>query len=362
MTSEQSLQPSSHEPHFSNLLLAWWDQHGRKDLPWQRQATPYRVWVSEIMLQQTQVSTVIPYFQRFMARFPAIENLATATADEVLHHWSGLGYYARARNLHQAAQIIQERYHGQFPLEIAAVMNLPGIGRSTASAILALAAGQVHSILDGNVKRVLTRLHAIEGWPGNKQVENRLWQLAEHHTPTRRVAHYTQAIMDLGATLCTRSRPGCELCPAQAQCRAYAQRRATDFPTPKPRGSLPVRRTHLLLVRNGSTGILLTKRPPAGIWGGLWSLPECDLGDDVGEWCRRCLGFEACEEERWPVLRHTFSHFHLDIHPVVVNVGARAAVAMDDAESVWYNPQKPQRLGLAAPVQQLLNQFSNPRA
>ncbi|MEJ2564815.1 MAG: A/G-specific adenine glycosylase [Gammaproteobacteria bacterium] len=362
MTTEKSPKHPSHEPWFSDLLLSWWDQHGRKGLPWQRQATPYRVWVSEIMLQQTQVTTVIPYFQRFMGRFPTIPALATAAADEVLHHWSGLGYYARARNLHLAAQIIHARYNGHFPLDITAVMSLPGIGRSTAGAILALAAGQAHPILDGNVKRVLARLHAIAGWPGSKQVESRLWQLAEYHTPTRRIAHYTQAIMDLGATLCTRSRPSCERCPAQARCLAYARRRVADFPTPKPRGALPVRRTHLLLVRYGDTGILLTKRPPAGVWGGLWSLPECDLGDDIGEWCRRRLGMTVREEDRWPVLRHTFSHFHLDIHPVVVRVGAPGCAAMDGAESVWYNPQKPQRLGLAAPIQQLLNQLSDPRA
>ena len=345
-------------PHFSDLILQWWDRHGRKDLPWQQQATPYRVWVSEIMLQQTQVATVIPYFQRFMTRFPSIESLAAATADEVLHHWSGLGYYARARNLHKAAHIIRERHGGEFPLDIDDVTALPGIGRSTAGAILALAAGQFHPILDGNVKRVLTRLHAVEGWPGTKEVEGRLWRLAQDHTPRRRTAHYTQAIMDLGATLCTRARPSCERCPAQVQCRAYAQQRSADFPTPKPRGTLPVRRTQLLLVRDAAAAILLTKRPPSGIWGGLWSLPECAVGADIADWCRRRLGFDIEEEARWPVLRHTFSHFHLDIHPVLVRVGARAGAVMDDAESVWYNPQKPKQLGLAAPIQRLLNQLS----
>jgi A/G-specific adenine glycosylase len=345
-------------PRFSERLLQWWDQYGRKDLPWQQQATPYRVWVSEIMLQQTQVTTVIPYFQRFMARFPTIESLAAATADEVLHHWSGLGYYARARNLHMAAHIIRERHHGVFPLDIEDVMALPGIGRSTAGAILALAAEQFHPILDGNVKRVLTRLHAIEGWPGSKDIENELWQLASHHTPHRRIAHYTQAIMDLGATLCTRARPLCDRCPAQSQCLAYGQGRVTDFPTPKPRGTLPIRRTQLLVVRDTAAAVLLTKRPPAGIWGGLWSLPECDVGADITEWCRHRLGLDVREEQRWPVVRHTFSHFHLDIHPVLVRIGTRAAAIMDDTESVWYNPQQPQQLGLAAPIQRLLNQLT----
>jgi A/G-specific adenine glycosylase len=362
MTTDERQTSGTHPPRFSEQLLQWWDRHGRKDLPWQRPATPYRVWVSEIMLQQTQVTTVVPYFQRFMARFPTLERLAAAEADEVLHHWSGLGYYARARNLHQAAQTIRDRYDGIFPLDLEAVMALPGIGRSTAGAILALAAEQSHPILDGNVKRVLTRLHAIEGWPGDRDIENRLWQLARSHLPDRRIAHYTQAIMDLGATLCTRARPQCDRCPARTRCLAHAERRVTDFPTPKPRGVLPIRCTQLLLVRNAAEAILLIKRPPAGIWGGLWSLPECTVDDDIGEWCRRRLGCEAREEDRWPVLRHTFSHFHLDMHPVLMRVAARATAVMDDAESVWYNPRKPQQLGLAAPIQRLLNRLTAARA
>lgn len=357
MTEKQPIS-NTYSQRFSERLLRWWDQHGRKDLPWQRQATPYRVWVSEIMLQQTQVTTVIPYFLRFMERFPTIESLAAAAADEVLHHWSGLGYYARARNLHKAAQVICERYNGIFPSDIATVMELPGIGRTTAGAILTLATEQAHPILDGNVKRVLTRLYAIEGWPGNKDVEDRLWQLAKHHIPDRRVAHYTQAIMDIGSTLCTRARPLCDRCPVQSQCLAHSLRRIADIPTPKPRGTLPVRRMRLLLVRDADSAVLLTKRPPAGIWGGLWSLPECSVGDDVIEWCRCRLGFSVREQERWPVLRHTFSHFHLDIHPVVVNIESHAASIMEDTASVWYNPQKPQQLGLAAPIQRLLSKLT----
>jgi A/G-specific adenine glycosylase len=314
------------------------------------------------MLQQTQVATVIPYFQRFMSRFPTVKRLAAAAMDEVLHHWSGLGYYARARNLHRAATVICEQYAGMFPEDIDAVMALPGIGRSTAGAILALAANQNHAILDGNVKRVLTRLHAIEGWPGQKDVEAQLWQLAEQHTPRRRVAHYTQAIMDLGATLCTRSRPRCGDCPLQDQCCAYSQHRITAFPTAKPRKALPVRRTQLLLIRDTAAAVLLTKRPPAGIWGGLWSLPECAVDDDVATWCRKRLGFSVGEAERWPVLRHTFSHFHLDIHPVLMEVAAPLPSVMDTADSVWYNPRKPQQLGLAAPIQRLLNQLITGRA
>lgn len=339
---------------FSHHLLQWWDAHGRKDLPWQQEPTPYRVWVSEIMLQQTQVATVIPYYQRFITRFPNVKSLAEAPLDEVLHHWSGLGYYARARNLHKAAHMICAQHKGAFPMDIEAVMQLPGIGRSTAGAILALAAGQRHLILDGNVKRVLTRLHAIEGWPGHKEVENNLWLLAQQHTPAHRVAHYSQAIMDLGATLCTRSRPGCEHCPVQMDCLAKQQNRMKEFPTPKPRAALPVRTTRMLLVQNASAAALLVKRPPAGIWGGLWSLPECTPDDDIVEWCHRQLGLKVREEARWPTLRHTFSHFHLDIHPVLVRVNGEISSVMDDAGSVWYNPDAPQTVGLAAPVKRLL--------
>jgi len=349
---------ADHTPSdFNDRLLRWWDEHGRKDLPWQQRPTPYRVWISEIMLQQTQVATVIPYYRRFMARFPDVQSLAAAHEDAVLHHWSGLGYYARARNLHKAAQVIASRHQGVFPLDIETVMQLPGIGRSTAGAILALAAGQVHPILDGNVKRVLARLHAVEGWPGAKEIENRLWNLARQYTPERRVAHYTQAIMDLGATLCTRGRPLCQRCPVQDNCLAFAQNRMKEFPTPKPRGSLPIRSTRLLLVRNTAEAVLLVKRPPAGIWGGLWSLPECDAGDDIMKWCRRHLGCSVSKERYWPSLRHTFSHFHLDIHPVLLRLNGKATSVMDDAGTVWYNPVEPQDLGLAAPVKRLLNQL-----
>ena len=346
---------------FSEHLLAWWDRHGRKDLPWQQSPTPYRVWVSEIMLQQTQVSTVIPYYQRFMARFPNLESLAAAPADAVLHHWSGLGYYARARNLHKAAQIACERHNRAFPMDIEAVMQLPGIGRSTAGAILALAAGQVHPILDGNVKRVLARFHAVEGWPGHKEIEQQLWQLARQYTPEQRVAHYTQAIMDLGATLCTRSQAQCERCPLRAQCLAYGQNRMQEFPAPKPRTALPIRGAQLLLIRNPAEAVLLVKRPPSGIWGGLWSLPECAADDDIAEWCRRSFGFSVREESRWPPLRHTFSHFHLNIHPVLLRLDNDAASVMDDAGAVWYNPASPQTLGLAAPVKRLLTQLAETR-
>ncbi len=344
-------------PQFSNRLLAWFDAHGRKDLPWQHNPTPYRVWVSEVMLQQTQVATVIPYFQRFMARFPDITALAAAPLDEVLHLWTGLGYYARARNLHRAAGILHEQHGGKFPLDITAVQTLPGIGRSTAAAILALSSNQRHAILDGNVKRVLSRFHAIEGWPGKQDVEQRLWAMAEQHTPAQRVAHYTQAIMDLGATLCTRAAPACVWCPLHDGCTAYAQGRMADFPTPKPRKALPVRAITLLMLRDSRDGILLVQRPPAGIWGGLWSFPECPADEDIETWCVRHLGYRITASETWPALRHTFSHFHLDITPVHARAREINGI-MEGRNAIWYNPASPKALGLAAPVQRLLTQLS----
>ena len=224
---------------FSKKLLTWWDKSGRKDLPWQKNINPYRVWVSEIMLQQTQVTTVIPYFEKFMTKFPNVQSLAMANVDQVLHLWTGLGYYARARNLHKTAIIICEQYSARFPCDIDTMQSLPGIGRSTAAAILSIANGAHHAILDGNVKRVLTRLHTVDGWPGENKVMQQLWQLAEQYTPKKRVADYTQAIMDLGATLCTRSKPTCEQCPAQNQCLSFLQSRQTEFPNKKPKKQSP---------------------------------------------------------------------------------------------------------------------------
>ncbi len=271
---------------FSAALLDWYDHHGRRDLPWQSEPTPYRVWVSEIMLQQTQVSTVIPYYRRFMQSFPDVAALAAAGQDQVLHHWSGLGYYARARHLHAAAQRVVQS-GGAFPDTLEAVMALPGVGRSTAGAILALACAQRHPILDGNVKRVLARFHAVDGWPGQATVQKRLWQLAEMYTPHARVAHYTQAIMDLGATLCTRGRPDCGQCPVRSGCAAHGSSRQADYPAPRPARILPVRTVTMLLLGNQASELLLERRPPTGIWGGLWSFPELAADTDIGGWGER---------------------------------------------------------------------------
>ncbi|GMR15944.1 MAG: A/G-specific adenine glycosylase [Gammaproteobacteria bacterium] len=342
---------------FSQRLLSWYTQYGRHDLPWQQDRSLYRVWVSEIMLQQTQVATVIPYFLRFMVRFPDSRSLADANQDEVLHLWTGLGYYARARNLHKAAQTLRDNYADQFPEEFDAVLALPGIGRSTAGAILAQALGQRHVILDGNVKRVLTRLYAIEGWPGKKAVENELWKLATQLTPEQQLTDYTQAIMDLGATACAR-KPTCSACPVTDLCVSYQQGNVTGYPTPKKRKSLPVKTTHMLVLHNKDGHILLQQRPPSGIWGGLWSLPEYTDGDDgqnLKQWCKHHLGLVIEDSQTQPIFRHTFSHFHLDITPVISRVKSPANHVMEASNRVWYNTQQPESLGLPAPVVKILN-------
>ncbi len=340
-------------PLNSDVLLAWFDRHGRHDFPWQQPRTPYRVWVSEIMLQQTQVSTVIPYFERFMHRFPDINRLADASQDEILHLWTGLGYYARGRNLHKAAQQIQNLHQGQFPEDYEAVLALPGIGRSTAGAILAQALDQRHAILDGNVKRVLSRYYAISGWPGTRAVENQLWELAEASTPQQRLADYTQAIMDLGATVCGR-RPDCPACPFEASCRAHIEGNTRAYPTPRPRKTLPVRETRMLLLRNSEGLLLLEHRPPAGIWGGLWSLPECPADIEPAEFCEANLGLLLNDAEAGPNLRHTFSHFHLDITTLLARVSPVNQAIMEGRPQVWYNCRRPDARGLPAPVKTLL--------
>jgi len=347
---------------FSRSVLTWFDRYGRKHLPWQQDRSSYRVWVSEIMLQQTQVATVIPYFEAFMARFPRLHDLADAPLDTVLARWSGLGYYARARNLHKTAQIIRDQYSGIFPTNFVDVLALPGIGRSTAGAVLSLALNQHHAILDGNVKRVLARVFAVDGWPGKSSVAELLWQHSERLTPKKRVADFNQAMMDLGAGICTRSRPQCELCPLQRDCVAFSTQRQTDYPGKKPKKTIPVRRTQMLLLSNANNEVLLQRRPPVGIWGGLLSLPEIPMDDDVSPWCEKHLGFAIEEQARWPVVRHTFSHFHLDISPVLIapmnaaGNNIHTMSVMEGAEWVWYKGCVDVG-GLPAPVVRLLSKM-----
>lgn len=350
---------------FQRRLLTWFDQYGRHDLPWQSPRSAYRVWVSEIMLQQTQVATVIPYFKRFMTRFPTLEALANAPQDDVLHLWTGLGYYARARNLHKAAQVALASHGGELPTDsVEALMALPGIGRSTAGAIIAQSSdkhssdkqrsGQQAAILDGNVKRSLTRLHAIAGWPGKPAVERSLWTLAEYFTPNTRLADYTQAIMDFGATLCKRSKPDCLICPFNDVCRAYAQGEPQRFPESKPKKALPTRETIMLMLRDRQGRVWLEQRPPSGLWGGLWSLPQFEQHSELNDW----LADHVTSPERhapMPSFTHTFSHFRLLITPQPVSCDRLNGVRED---GVWYDVDEPPTLGLAAPVKSLLSQLA----
>ncbi len=343
---------------FSDKLLTWFDQHGRKTLPWQQDFSPYRVWVSEIMLQQTQVTTVIPYFERFMQRFPTVESLAQAKLDEVLHLWTGLGYYARARNLHKTAQIVTEAHQGCFPATVEALTALPGIGRSTAGAIVSIAGGGRAPILDGNVKRVLARCFGIDGWPGQTAVAKALWAKAEALTPTKRVADYTQAIMDLGATVCVRSSPVCSACPFANECVAHSEGLIDELPGRKPKRATPVKQTTMLVVENDDHEVLLKKRPTDGLWGGLWHFPECD--EDAIEETLANLGFESpASVTRLEPFRHTFTHFHLDITPVRVRV-EHALNAIGEPDQLWYSTTEPANIGLTRPVVHLLDLLETP--
>jgi A/G-specific adenine glycosylase len=337
---------------FANRILSWFDSHGRKDLPWQQGKTPYSVWVSEIMLQQTQVKTVIPYYQKFMQRFPDILTLANAPQDEVLHHWTGLGYYARARNLQKAAQVIRDQYDGKFPQDINDVIALPGIGRSTAGAVLSLACAQHHSILDGNVKRVLARYFAVDGWPGKKDVEQALWQYADSLTPNSRTGDYTQAMMDMGATICTRSKPKCDSCPLQQNCLAFAQGRQSELPGKKPKKDIPVRTT-VMLIPMWQSQVLIYQRPPSGLWGGLWGFYEADSLDTLDATAQQ-LALGQYTRLTLEPFRHTFSHFHLDIQPVILQLEQPSSSLVNEKQQIWYDLLKQPNVGLAAPTKKLL--------
>ena len=342
---------------FADRVLKWAQHSGRHHLPWQKPRSAYRVWVSEVMLQQTQVETVIPYFEKFMQAFPNITTLAGASQDAVLHHWSGLGYYARARNLHKAAQIIVEKYTGKFPINIEQVMALPGIGRSTAGAILSLSFNQRHAILDGNVKRVLARHTGTYGWPGSAKVEKILWQYAEQRTPVDNNAAYTQAMMDLGATLCTRSRAKCERCPVQHDCYAHEMLEQSNLPTRKPKKDYPEKEVVMLVVKCSEQGLLMERRPDTGIWGGLLSFPEFENTHSAVQWFQEQFnqnGQDYCEHE---LIKHVFSHYSLNIQPISIQLDAPSLRVMERSEWVWYKYPQIQA-GVAAPVNKLLKQFS----
>ena len=335
---------------FAQRVLDWYDRHGRTGLPWQNPATPYRVWISEIMLQQTRVETVRGYFERFVERFPDVAALAAADADEVLGLWSGLGYYARARNLHRAARIMVDEHGGELPDDLDALVALPGIGRSTAGAIQSLGRGRTSAILDGNVKRVLARHAGIEGWPGRTPVQRALWTEAEARTPRRRTAAYNQAMMDLGAMLCLR-RPLCEACPVAMDCRARLEARTGEIPAPKPKREIPRRETvALVLQRHGDGAILLERRPDRGIWGGLWSLPEFADEAELRGWIAARLG--DLEPEPLQPVDHAFTHFRLRLHPYRVCLARAPSAVHEGPDRDWYCPGAGPG-GLPAPVRRL---------
>jgi len=339
---------------FAIRIVTWATTHGRHNLPWQQARTPYRVWLSEIMLQQTQVQTVIPYFERFTARFPDLRTLAAADIDDVLHLWSGLGYYSRARNLHATARHVVAVHDGELPMTLDALAALPGIGRSTAAAILALAHDIPAAILDGNVKRVLARYHAESGWPGETAVLKRLWTHAEAHLPERDARAYTQALMDLGATLCTRTKPACPRCPLGADCSAHREGTPTAYPGPRPRRALPERRTCFLVIMDASGRVLLERRPPQGIWGGLWCFPEISTADEapaqLAAWGLRC---DTSPVALAPIT-HTFTHFRLTIEPCVARAHDQDLALREQDDRCWYSRDDSTRIGLSAPVTRLL--------
>ena len=351
------MSPHAASGTFAARLLGWFDRHGRHDLPWQHPRTPYRVWLSEIMLQQTQVRTVIPYFERFVAAFPDVAALAAASTDALMAHWAGLGYYARARNLQAAARACVERHGGELPRDLDALVALPGIGRSTAGAILSQAWGERAPILDGNVKRVLTRFHGIAGWPGQPAVEKPLWALAAAHVaevPDGRMPDYTQAQMDFGATLCTRAKPACALCPLQGDCTALREGLVDALPTPRPGKPLPEREATALLLENAAGAVLLQRRPPTGIWASLWTLPQADTDAAMRAWFEAGVDGDYDAAEELPVIVHTFSHYRLHLRPLRLRRVALRAAVRDNDGLRWVARGELGSLGLPAPIRTLL--------
>jgi len=339
---------------YASRLLAWFDVSGRHDLPWQHPRTPYRVWLSEIMLQQTQVKTAAPFFERFVDTLPTLPALAAASLDTVLGLWSGLGYYARARNLHATAKLCVERHGGDLPRDIDALTALPGIGRSTAAAILAQAWDDRHAILDGNVKRVLSRYHGIAGYPGLPAIERQLWALAESHLPHARMTDYTQAQMDLGATLCTRSDPSCILCPLQHDCVARIEGRVAELPTPKPGKVAPQRHAQVLWLLDRNSRVLLQRRPPAGIWASLWTLPQSDDEDAAAQWFAAHVNGEFGDGEELAPIAHAFSHYKLELQPRRWRPVALRDSVRDNDDLRWFERAELAVLGIPAPIRKLI--------
>ena len=351
---------STSRTSFAARVNAWQRRHGRHDLPWQNTRDPYRIWLSEIMLQQTQVAAVIPYYLRFLAAFPDIASLARAPIERVLEHWSGLGYYRRAHHLHAAAQAVAARQDSAFPHDAVTLATLPGIGRSTAAAIATLAFGAHAAILDGNVKRVLARHRGIEGWPGAPRVAAALWEIAARLAPARDSRIYTQGMMDLGATICTRTKPRCGDCPVAADCVARIEQRIAEFPAKRPRKALPQRAVRLLLIEHGGE-LLFERRPPVGIWGGLWSLPECALDADVRASIRDRYGAHVEVLDALAPIEHGFTHFALTLHPQRL-AAARWPTRAEMPGTLWLSPSDAHGAALPAPIKKLMRSLAAAQA
>ena len=337
---------------FQKQLLAWFDQHGRHDLPWQTPRDAYRVWLSEVMLQQTQVATVIPYFKKFIHRFPTVQSLAAANIDDLLALWAGLGYYTRAKNLHKAARLVDQM--GAFPNDLTALMALPGVGRSTAGAILAQAFNQYGVILDGNVRRVLIRFHALHGDPTSSTLQKSLWELAEHYTPKKRIVDYSQAIMDLGAMVCTRSKPQCPICPLNKECRGYAEQTVNLLPNKRIAKKIPLKSTVMLVIQNAKQQLCFIKRPLSGLWNGLWCLPMLEQNQQLTEWLNQ-QHYRIKQQQTLPTFRHTFSHFALDISVLLIDIHAFKKKPLTDQQ--WFTREEALQLGIPAPVKKILVQL-----
>lgn len=344
--------PHVADASFAARIVAWQRAHGRHDLPWQRVRDAYRIWLSEIMLQQTQVTAVIPYYARFLERFPDVATLAAATLDDVLALWSGLGYYARARNLHAAARAVMSDHGGEFPSSPEVLSTLPGIGRSTAAAVAVFAFGVRASILDGNVKRVLARWRGIDGWPGSPAVERAMWALADALLPAEDVEAYTQGLMDLGSGVCGRSRPQCGVCPVRSDCIAHRDGTTASLPVSRPPKVRPERTVSMLVLRRDGQ-VLLEQRPPSGIWGGLWSLPELADAESLVDTCRERFGARVLASFAGPPLRHGFTHFSLTIHPWYVDVGT-VERHVAEASGRWFPIADALAAGVPVPVRTLL--------
>jgi len=347
----QKMGSSNH--NVTQAILSWYHQNGRSHLPWRKKISAYRVWIAEIMLQQTQVATVIPYFQRFMQTYPTLKKLANAPLPDILHLWSGLGYYTRARCLYQTAQIIANDYHCEFPNDRQALERLPGIGRSTAAAIAAIAFNKPETILDGNVKRILMRVHALEGNVYDRKVIEQLWSLAEQYTPKQNCDDYTQAIMDLGATLCTPKNPQCTQCPIPKYCRAFKSNSVDQYPAAKPRTVIPKRECIWLVIMNKKGQILLKQQKDTGIWAQLWCLPECTAKDNIKAWLKTHLNLTVGPVKHLAAFSHRFTHLQLNITPIIILTTQTRIVKQNDWKLIWYQSEQ-QKLAMPTPVKRLL--------